>query len=1101
MLNNQKKSLSKYVKNLAVYGMTSSLLLIGLLIGGIGQANGQATFGSITGNIKDSSGASIPSALITVINQGTNENNSTKTDRSGNYFIPDLSPGNYTVSASKSGFDTYTSKNVLLNAQQTVRVDVQLTVGSTTTTVLVTGAAPVINTDTPTISTTINSRQLTDTATNLRSTASATGDSGIFGLINLVPTGYQSSGARFSMGGARGSEDNFNVDGISANSPAYGNYIGDLQPSFEMISQVNYEVVNVPAEYGPVVNVTTLTKSGTNSFHGDIFEYNRNTSLNALDYFATSRTPDVYNDFGAALGGPIVKDKLFFYVVYEGDRQSTPAVVVASVPTQLMRTGDFSQLLGQYQILDPYTGTAYANNVIPAQSLSASALKWQSLFTPNPNFGPTGSYSNNFRGVYPQAISHNEGDARIDWIPNQKNHLYGRYFYKVSEPKVLDSGLPPSLTGYRVQQRVAQQFELSETWIVSPNIVNEAKIGFSRDRNSFGGALHGQSIVNEIGMQGLPNDPSNTANIPGLSINGFNTPQQLSKSLPTQNSFQYIDQLTWVKGNHVFKMGGEFKPQQYNSPVYTTFGNYNFTGQFSSFAYSDFLLGLPGGTSYTYNRPGQYSRIWFLNGFLQDDWKVTPNLNLSYGIRYDYYSPGRDVLNAISNFDPQDGKLVVPSQQVYEKYVNPAFAETGVPVETAAEAGLPERQLRNAFKLGFEPRVGFSWRPFGNTSTSVHGGYGLFRDELTADIFGNLYGAPFGLTKSYTNQILNGSALLTLTNPFAGSYSVGTVTASALDKNLTSPLVQQWNLSVEQAFGQNTGLRISYLGLKATKLIYGVNLNQPRAGLAPYNPETVPYPIYQGIYYEKNGAWQNYNAMTAEINRHLIHGLMFNAAYTWSKNLTNDDEVGDLEGGVTIEDTYDLKREKGNAEYDPRSRFISSMIWQIPVGEGQRFLNHNAWVNSVMGGWQLSADFTAQTGQYYTPQFSGADPSNTNTYGGRPDQIGDPNLPKGERSINHWFNTAAYAVPQPGHFGSARNGSVEGPGQSALNAGLFKSFEIYRRLSLRLQGTFTNVLNHPSFGEPNMNISTGDSAGVISGTSGNSFSGARSGQIGARLMF
>lgn len=1089
------------MKRMLTSKMISSLFLLGVLTLSMHSVYGQVTFGAITGSIKDSSGAEIPNAQIEILNQGTNEKISTKTNASGGYFAPDLPPGTYTVIATKPGFKTFAAKNVQLNTQQTVRIDIELQIGSTTTTVLVSGAAPIINTDTPTISTTIDSKQLTDTATNLRSTASATGDSGIFGLINLVPTGYQSSGARFSMGGARGSEDNFNVDGISSNSPAYGNYIGDLQPSFAMISQVNYEVVNVPAEYGPVVNVTTLTKSGTNTFHGSIFEYNQNTSLNALDYFATSRTPNVYNDFGVALGGPMIKNKLFFYAVYEGDRKSTPAIVVASVPSLKMRTGDFSQLLGQYQILNPYTGKPYVNNIIPQQYLNASALKWQSLFTPSPNYGSPESYANNFRGVYPQSISHNEGDLRIDWIPNQRNHLYGRYLYKVSEPKVLDSGLPPSITGYRVQQRVAQQFELSETWIASPNLVNEAKIGFSRDRNSFGGALHGQKIINEIGMQGLPNDPSNTANIPNVSINGFSSPQQLSKSLPTQNSFQYIDQLTWVKGNHVFKMGGEFKPQQYNSPVYTTFGGYGFTGQFSDFAYSDFLLGLPGSTNYTYNRPSQYSRVWFLNGFIQDDWKIRSNLNLSYGLRYDYYSPGRDALNAVSNFDPQTGKLVVPNQQVYDKYVNPAFAETGVPVETAAEAGLPQRQLRNAFKLGFEPRLGFSWRPFRNTNTSVHGGYGIFRDELTADIFSYLYGAPFGLTKTYVNKISNGAPLLTFTDPFAGSYSVGTVTASALDKNLTSPLVQQWSLSVEQAIGQNTGVRISYIGLKASKLIYGKNLNQPHAGLAPYNPETVPYPIYQGIYYETNGAWQNYNAMTVEINRHMHHGLMFNAAYTWSKNLTNDDEVGDVEGGVTIEDTYDLKREKGNAEFDPRSRFVSSMVWQLPLGRGQRFFNHNGFLNEAIGGWQISADYTAQTGQYYTPQFSGSDPSNTNTYGGRPDIIGNPNLPKGQRSINHWFNTAAFAVPQPGHFGTARNGSVEGPDQNSLNAAMFKSFQIHGRLSLRLQGSFTNILNHPNFGEPNMNISTGSSAGVISSTTSNSFSGARSGQIGARLTF
>jgi hypothetical protein len=1064
------------------------------------QSRAQATFGSITGTVLDNTGSAVPGAQVDIVNQGTNLSTSAKSDGDGNYQVPNLPPGTYTVNIKAPGFTTYTSKDIVVDAQHVVRIDAHVAVGSTASEVVVNGGAPVIETETPTITSTLTARELNDTATNLRSTADATGDSGIFNFINLVPTGYQTSGARFSMGGARGSEDNFNIDGISGNSPAYGNYVGDLQPSFEMISQVSYEMVDVKAEFGPVVNVTTLTQSGTNAFHGSVFEFNQNTAFNATNYFATSRTPNVYNDFGGSVGGPITKNKLFFFLVYEGDRQDTPAIVNASVPNLKMRAGDFSDLLGQQTIINPYTGQPFAGNIVPADLLNQTALKWQGLFDPTPNFGPANSYTGNFRGSYPQMISHNEWDGRIDWTAKDNNRLYGRYFYKVANPQVLDSQLPPSVAGYRVQQRVAQQFALSDTWIITPQLVNEAKIGFSRDRNKFGGSLVGAQVVSDIGLEGLPAVPANVPNIPTVTISGFTAPTPLSQSLPTQNSFQYIDQLTYVRGNHVLKAGVEFKPQQYNSPIYPTFGSYSFSNQFSNFAYSDFLLGLPGSTAYTYNRPSQYSRLWFLNGFVQDDWKIRPNVTVSYGLRYDYFSPGRDVLNAISNFDPSTGDLVVPTQDVFNKYVNAAFPST-VTVETAQQAGLPQRTLRNAFKLGFQPRVGVAWRPFKNNDTAVRAGYGFFRDEISADMFGYLYGAPFGLTEGYTNIIANGKPILDFTTPFAGSFSVGTVSAEALATNLTSPYVQQWNLTIEQSLGFQTGLRLSYVGVKTTQLIYGKNINQAHAGTLPYNPANVPYLNYQSIQYEANGADQTYNALTAEVNRRLHDGLMFEAAYTWSKNLTDDDETGDVEGGTTIEDSYNIRRERGNAEFDPRQRFVSSLVWELPVGTGKAILNGNRLLNSVLGGWQLSANFVAQTGQFYTPTFSGADPSNTNTFGGRPDIIGNPELSPGERSVSQWFNPAAFTVPANGHFGSARNGSIVGPGQNALNAGLFKSFKIYENVTLRLQGSFTNILNHPNFGEPNMNISNGASAAVITSTSTNSFVGPRGGQVGARLSF
>ena len=667
---------------------------------------GQSTFGTFTGQVVDGSGAAIAKAKVDALNQGTNLVISAQSDNQGNYTIPDLPPGVYTLKVTASGFGSFSSRDIVLSAQASVRIDAALKIGSQDTNVIVTGSAPVIQTENQTLTSTITSKTLTDSATNLRSTEDATGDSGLFSYINLLPTGYQSSGARYSLAGSRGSEFNYNVDGISVNSPAFGNYAGNLMPSFEIIDQVSYAVGDVKAEYGPIANVTVVTKTGTNQFHGSLFEYNRNTNLSAIDYFATSRTSNIYNDFGATIGGPILKDRLFFFADYEGTRQISPITLTDTVPTAKMRAGDFSELLtpiaaGQAPIAltNPFTGNPYPGNIIPQSQLNQSALRYISSYLPEPNVTPTGpfAYNNNFRGTYSQVFPHDEWDGRFDWVVKPTNRLYARYYYKRDTPQALDSGVPPSISGYRVQTRTANQLAISDTWLITNNLVNEAKAGYSRNHNNFGGRLLGQSIIDSLGLQGVPADTADTANIPYVTITGFTALNQLGRNNEVENTFQYIDQLTWVHGNHTVKAGVEFKPQQFNNPYFNTFGNYAFDTRFTNFGLSDFVLGLPDTTSFSYNRPNRYSRFWFLNGFLQDDWKVRSNLTMNVGLRYDYYSPAHDALNAIANFNPQDGALVVPSQAVFQKYVSPIFTQSypNIPIRTAAQDGYPTNSLRN----------------------------------------------------------------------------------------------------------------------------------------------------------------------------------------------------------------------------------------------------------------------------------------------------------------------------------------------------------------------------------------------------------------------
>lgn len=1068
----------------------------------------QATFGTITGVITDQEGAVLPDIPVTVVNQGTNFATVIKSNRDGNYTATNLHPGSYKVMASYSGFKTFINKDIVLAAQQTLQVNIKLQMGSVESEVVVTGS-PVIESEIPTISSTVTSQLIHDNAANALSTVSATGDSGIFAFLYLVPTGYQSSGARFSLGGSRGSEANFNVDGISSNSPAWGNFLGNVEPSLETVQEVRYEYANTRAEFGQVASVTTITKSGTNQLHGSLYEQHQDNALAARDYFSTKSSRFIVNDFGGSLGGPIKHSKLFYFFAYEGQRKRVPATIVDNFPTAKMHSGDFTDLLtmsSPITLKNPLSSNIFSStNVIQSPYLNSAALKWQQMFYLQPNSGTADNYSQNYRGTYPQAITQNQYDARVDWAITPTNTLYGRYSFKRSTPSVLDSGFPPDISGYRVQQRDANQFALSDTWTLSPKLVNEFKAGFSRNANSFHGTLQGQKIINDLGIQGLPTVSESIYGIPSMSISNFSSPYQISTNAQAENSFQYSDQVTYVLGNHTLKTGTEYRPMQFNNPVFPSFGSYSFDGRFTGFSYADFLLGLPGSTTLNYSRPGEYTRFWYTSAFAQDDWKATRKLTLSYGLRYDYNSPARDKYDTAASFDPATGAIVVPSMAIAQKYVNPYFP-SNIPMETAQQAGMPMHSFRHAFKLGFQPRLGFAYQPFESGRTVLRGGYAIFNDTLTADNFQVMYGAPFGLTRSFSNTVTGGTPALTFTNPFVGQSDVGSVSKAAYDKNLRNPYVQQWNLTVEQEVGFKTGLRLSYIGSKASKLIYGRDINQVPASLTPFDASRRPYSNYYSLYMYKNGSDQSYNAITTELKRNWNRGLMFEAAWTWSKNLTNADDVGDVELNNLIENSYDLQRERGDSRYNPRHRFVSTFVWQLPFGSGQRWINQRNWTDRFLGGWSVSGNVIAQTGQFLTPYgWFATDPTNTNSYWIRPNQIANPNLPAGKRSVHQWFNTAAFAAPNPGQFGTARNGSIIGPGQQIVNAALFKSFQITDKSTLRFEGSFTNVLNHPNFGSPDTTVTDTQTVGQVTSTdSGGSFGGfggSRQGQVSLRYEF
>jgi hypothetical protein len=1076
----------------------------------------QVTVGNIVGTVAAPDGTVLSGVAVTVTNNGTNVGRSVTSDSKGDYDVADLNPGNYTVTVEAPGFAGFRNSEVVVTAQQTVRIDVHLSVSGGSSTVTVTAGTPVIQTDMPSIASTLTSETLTNTSSNLLSTSDATGDSGLLFYTSLLPGGSQAGGSfDWSMYGSRGGEAYYNVDGISSNSVLYGNMVGPSLPPFGMIQEVEYSAVDNKAEMGQLLNISVITKSGTNQLHGDLFDNYANSALDARNYFATSVGQLIQNDFGADVGGPILKNKWFYFASGEFLRQTQPISIDPSVPTLAMRSGDFSSLLnGSTPVLiyNPYTGLPFANNVIPSDMLNSAAQKWQNMFYPSPNYGSPDNYVANFRGTYPQHVYTNRYYLRSDYNFSPSNSMYARVGYVRSSPEVLDSGLPPSLTGYRVQKRHTWQGVISDTWILNSRMINVAKVGFTHTANDFGGALHGQAIVDDLGITGLQVAPADITGIPSVYTSDFTSPYQLPESEPTEQTVQFVDQLTYQRGSHTIKGGVEFRPQQAEQYFNPTFGSFSFDGAEtanaaaanSGFGYADFLLGLPQTTGYTYPRTPQYSRLWYLSAFLQDDWKVKPNLTLYLGMRYDYDSPAVDKYNVIASFDPSNGAIVVPNESIAQNNINSVFP-SDIPIQTAQQAGFPERSMRDSFKLAAYPRVGFAYRPFRNDSTVLRGGYGIYNDELSAALFSYLYGGPFGVSVGYTNNIVDGQPLVSFQHPInsnTAGIGDGAVTVQTFNKELRNPYVQQFNLTLEQNIGFNTGLRLSYIGTRAAKLVYARNLNQVQASTTPFSQSATPYPLYYANYLFDNGGYENYNALSAELNRSFKHGLSYEAGFTWAKNLTDDDDTlgNGIDGGVTSEDTYNLSRQKGNAKFDPRVSFVSNLVWELPVGHGKWLLNSDNYASRFIGGWRLSGAYLAQSGDFLTPSFSGPDPSNTNQFSGAAQRVGQSTDLSGGRSITNWFNSASFAVPQSGTFGSGAFGTIEGPNMNAVNLALFKTFPVFRESQLEVRGSFTNVLNHTNFGDPDATI-TDSSVGQITSTTAKSFGGPRAGLVSARFVF
>jgi hypothetical protein len=1168
------------------YGTGCLLLWMILLLSPSKTVFGQLDQGAITGTVTDPQGAAIPTAHVQLKNVDTNFTFDTQTDRSGVYTFQPVKVGHYTVTVTASGFANTTKTGLELQVNQRLEADLRLSVGSTTQSVEVNASGtPLLQTQDASTGQVMTSRQINDIPLNQRN----------YVFVAQLATGVNpSNGSRgqgngdFNANGQRSTENNFILDGVDNNSNSIdflnaASYV--VKPPPDALQEFSIQTADSSAQFGHsaggVVNATI--KSGTNQFHGDVWEYFRNNDLNAppAQWYAPdtpSALPFHQNQFGGTLGGPVVRNKLFFFVDYEGNRIIQDLPEITGVPTTLMKSepGNLSQLLtpsltGQSQpwlVYEPNSGgtrplgSACGNpqNVMCASEINPVALKLFQDAYPAPNTGPSGQTYNNYHWSQSTSDTTNQVDARVDYNLSATDQVFGRVSWS-AENKYVSAPLGPIFDGGATDNdgtfiNNAKNAVFSWNHVFSQTLVNQARFAYNWGYFSwFQQSYNNGDLDEQYGLGGLAPYSAALGNggLPQINVNEFPEigPPLFQPSPEHQNVYQIIDDATKIHGNHSFKFGVDFQNVRY-SVYQPTFGKaaYNFGGGLTSLPGSSFPSGY-GIADFFANQmdeafessptPSNLGR-WYRSAYFQDDWKVNSRLTLNLGIRYDYFSPPVERHDNQGEFY-STGPLDVPAGGS-GVYLLPE-SKKNVPLDPVFLTDLSEdniklqyssnRSLLSAQHANFAPRVGISYSP--TDRLVVRAGFGLYYDGV--ENLGNYVnlGAnyPFDIEQNWfaPSCLPNNcpSAGLKLeTGPPSGGLAAPTLVG--WDPFIHTPYTMQQNLSVQIALSNSTTATIGYTGSEARHLAvvvwpsFSAALLPPGISNTPYQP----FPAFNGNIHSINfGAIENYNSLQAKLERRFSNGLSFLSSYTWSHSLDDSREPlpSSGDGGDRSYNILGLRVDYGNSPYNVSNRFIFTGTYELPFGQGRRYLNKGRLTNILVGGWNSTLLFRTQTGNPFTV---GSNTATVNGAGAFPYLIADPfrgggspppsnptiTCPAKVRNRANWYNPCAFADPPAAteitapitgaanilpYLGSPRS-QISGPGYQRIDMTFTKNFKTYESQYLQFRGDIFNVLNTPSWGAPS-NESTSSIGGQITGTAflGNYSPDARFFQLALKYYF
>jgi hypothetical protein len=1089
----------------------STCRLVLLLAGGIAATlsplHPQSTESSVLGSIRDSRGAAIPGARVILRNEGSNDERVQLTDSAGDYRFSGILNGRYGVTVEASGFKAHITRGITVDLSQIRRVDATLEIGDVSTSVTVEGvSAAHIDTESATQSVVSTARDFAELPMSVYGRA----------WVNVakVAAGVQSTSG-LEVNGARDTANNFTSDGLSANDivssrQTPNGFSGDI----EAFQEMKVSTANNSAEYAQVAQFAAVSKSGENTMHAGFFWGNYNSATGARAWQdRTGPAFENFNQFTAMNGGPVFiphlyngKNRTFYFFTYGGARYRTGARYNTSVPTDGFRNGNFSSLLGSVTILDPLTGKPFPGNIIPASRISPVSSAWQSLIYPHPNLAGQGALGlvNNYYTDPGAQFNADNVSTRIDHKFSDRNYFFARVGLTIHNQ---DANPGPLLGGYggTGDNDPGRSFVISDTQIITPNLVNELKAGYSSTSFDYWGVNNLTDAVGKIGLQGINNpgnDPS-LSGMPDLQINGANGFQGTTStgySSQTQNTYQVTDNLSWNRGRHNFKTGFDIRRYQVNDqnkPQNVT-GSIGFDDQLSGFAYANFLLGLPSSVSLAIARPNAYIRSTQQGYYVQDEFKVSPRLTLTYGIRYEYQSPWTEKFNRMTSFDLKTGSIVTAGNAIPADLV-PAVAAT-LPIISASAAGLPTKSLMRADGNNWSPRFGLAFRPFGNDMTVFRMGYGVFTSMWPGQLGLGATGGPWQSNQSW--YIVNNAPSITFPNPFQSTVQgfAGVQQVNAIDPNFPHERTQQWNASVGRQIWK-TGIDVAYVGTKGKNLPFYYNLNLLPPSTTPFNPANLPYPLFSSVGYNQTGSSSIYHGLTVKADRRVGRGLTFNVNYTWAKAL---DEVG-LNGYLNgpAQNQYNRRLERGDDPAIRRQTLIFFYTYELPVGHGKALLgNASGLFDKIVSGWQVAGTTLIQSGAFLSPSFSGVDPTNTNQFSGRPDRIGDGNVGGSLTDLieNHQaiFNRSAFIVPAAGrgYYGNSARSVLIGPASTNWNLVTAKNVYLFsERARAQLRCELYNAFNHPNFSSPSTNISS-SSFGLVTRAAT-----ARRVQVSARFEF
>ena len=1085
------------------------VLMGSLLAGGL---LAQIDTGSITGTVRDSSGAAIPKATVTATNKATNVALTVTTNQVGEYQFNALHPGDYSVKAAVSGFSTQEVSDVQLDVQSRPSVDFTLKVGDVTQTLEVQSIAPLLDTQTADVGGVVQEQQINDLPLNGRRYADlALLEAGI--QKNLTNTN-NTAPDRFSSNGNLETQNYFSLDGIDNNSGSTNLQEGSVQtvqPPPDALQEFRVQTRTYSAEFGTSAGavINASLKSGSNGFHGDVWEFLRNSDLDANAYFnnlnGLPRGHFAQNQFGGTIGGPIIKNKTFFFFDAQDFTSRKATSTLSTVPTPLMKTGNFTELKPALAGSN-VAGQAgcVSGNIIAASCLDPAGVKLLSLY-PDPNIpsavareGVPGSWTggSNYQYQYSVPIDTSSYDVRIDHNWNQNNRIFGRFSdYTVNRQDPPWTGNPLAGNGnFATQYHIrGKSVALSWTDVLSPSILNELRGGFSRDyaHSDPIGVTLGTSAASTYGLSGIPAGPDD-AGIPPINIGGL---QRLGTApwrpqVQIAQVWQLLDTLSWLKGDHSLKFGYEFRHESDNfldaqslQGQITASGIY--TGN-TGLGVPDFLLGDISTASFT--TPAVIHNYKIGNSFFaQDSWRVRKNLTVTYGVRYELFSPLLNHQNALANFTPANGGGFV----------------------TATDGDWYARSLVHPDKNDFAPRLGFSYQPI--ERVVLRGGYGIFYQHDVRIGSEAVLGEnpPFFLDESLAQSLGSTTPVFQLKNGFPPSefgpalLDLTKLQIRAQDPNQRTPYVEQVSFGPQIEFSQSTVLDISYVGNFGRKEDRLRNANQGQVvGYSATGTPITTFPYtnlntnvnslsgnHAFLELATNDGNTNYNGLLVSLKKRFSRGLSYGVSYTFSKNFA--DFVDNLTGGSTPQNAYDYSLERGFSPFDVTHRFVANALWNLPIGKGGMILNNGGVASRVVGGWQVNGILTLETGTPFTvtapdESFTGANHQSRANCISDP-YVGtstDPTKIVGGTAPGYYLNPAAFAIPAVGTFGNCAPRSFHGPGLENVDLSLFKQFSLTERFKLEFRSEFFNAFNHANFTNPNSSISPSQigSFGKIFGT-------------------